>query len=115
MNKLIIAGFLLLPFMANANSSNEPKSEVDQLIQQQMDGDSPILKSTDKNNVSFKNQKNTIKPPRNVCLYEGETYSQGAVITVSGALFQCVDNQIMKNTENEIFDMRWERVPSKGQ
>ncbi|EHH3086461.1 DUF1496 domain-containing protein [Salmonella enterica] len=114
MNKFIIASFLLLPFMANANSINEPKSDVDQFIQTQMDGDSLILKSTD-NNVRFKNQKNTVKPPRNVCLYEGKTYSQGAVITVSGALFQCVDNQIMKNTENEIFDMRWERVPSKGQ
>lgn len=119
MNKLIIASFLILPFVANANSINESKTEVGQSIQKQLDDYSPILKSTDRENANFKDKKNTTTPNRNVCLYEGKTYSQGAIITVSGTPLQCIDNQIMKtldgNTENETFDMRWERVPSKGQ
>ncbi|HBS0521286.1 TPA: DUF1496 domain-containing protein [Klebsiella pneumoniae] len=93
MKKIILAGLLVLPFVASANSIQP----------------SQVKQESDKSTLTA---KKATRQNQNICVYEGKDYSQGSRITVSAKVYECVDHKkIVMADEEKTFDMRWERVP----
>ncbi|EPO3921830.1 DUF1496 domain-containing protein [Salmonella enterica subsp. houtenae serovar [1],40:z4,z23:-] len=92
MKKIIMAGLLILPFVASANSIQSSQGKQDNAI--------------DATKAGRQNQ--------NICVYDAKDYSEGAIITVSGKAYMCVNhNKIVTVDEERTFDMRWDRVPDQ--